>query len=263
MARCADARSESNRRLGAGHPEWRSALTKEAVMAAPFIFIGTHKVKPGKLEEFQAWFADYCDTTVEPHEPRLLSFQAYADPDANEVTVVQVHPDAESMVHHMSVIGEHVGRAYADFLERKSRWQIYGTPGRSPGDGPADERRRHRSYQPGAVRRLHPTPGHRGHGLKLIRGRGSRIRTRIRQANAQERGGGSVTGTCKGLERKQSCPRRSSPSRPSGSGGQARGFHAYLQRGSGNRQGARTATDRFPRVRQQRRNRDDDHPGSP
>ena len=103
-------------------------LTKEAVMAAPFIFIGTHKVKPGKLEEFQAWFADYCDTTVEPHEPRLLSFQAYADPDANEVTVVQVHPDAESMVHHMSVIGEHVVRAYADFLERKSRWQIYGTP---------------------------------------------------------------------------------------------------------------------------------------
>jgi hypothetical protein len=32
------------------------------------------------------------------------------------------------MVHHMSVIGEHVGRAYADFLERESRWQIYGTP---------------------------------------------------------------------------------------------------------------------------------------
>jgi hypothetical protein len=97
-------------------------------MTAPFIFIGTHKVKPGKLEEFKAWFADYCDTTVEPNEPRLLSFSAYANPDANEVTVVQVHPDAESMVHHMSVITEHVGRAYADFLERESRWQVYGTP---------------------------------------------------------------------------------------------------------------------------------------
>jgi quinol monooxygenase YgiN len=97
-------------------------------MAAPFIFIGTHKVKPGKLEEFEAWFADYCDTTVEPNEPRLLSFNAYADPNANEVTVVQVHPDAESMVHHMSVISEHVARAYVDFLEPASRWQIYGTP---------------------------------------------------------------------------------------------------------------------------------------
>ena len=103
-------------------------LNKEAVMAAPFIFIGTHKVKPGKLEEFEAWFADYCDTTVEPNEPRLLSFNAYTNPYANEVTVVQVHPDAESMVHHMSVISEHVGRAYADFLERESRWQVYGTP---------------------------------------------------------------------------------------------------------------------------------------
>ena len=59
-------------------------------MAAPFIFIGTHQVKPGKLEEFKAWFANYIDTTVEPNEPRLLSFEAYADP--------------------------------------KSRYQIYGTP---------------------------------------------------------------------------------------------------------------------------------------
>jgi quinol monooxygenase YgiN len=97
-------------------------------MAAPFVFIGTHKVKPGRLEEFKTWFADFCDTTVEPNEPRLLSFNAYVNPDANEVTVVQVHPDAESMVHHMSLITEHVGRAYAEFLERESRWQVYGTP---------------------------------------------------------------------------------------------------------------------------------------
>jgi quinol monooxygenase YgiN len=103
-------------------------VTKEAVMAAPFIFIGTHKVKPGKLEEFKVWFADYIDTTVEPNEPRLLAFEAYADPTANVVTVIQVHPDAESMVHHMEVITEHVATAYVDFLERDSSWQIYGTP---------------------------------------------------------------------------------------------------------------------------------------
>jgi quinol monooxygenase YgiN len=97
-------------------------------MAAPFIFIGTHQVKPGKLEEFKAWFANYIDTTVEPNEPRLLSFEAYADPKSNEVTVIQVHPDAESMVHHMGVISEHIATAYADFLQRESRYQIYGTP---------------------------------------------------------------------------------------------------------------------------------------
>jgi hypothetical protein len=97
-------------------------------MSAPFIFIGTHKVRPGKLEEFKAWFTNYIDTTVEPKEPRLLLFEAYADPKANVVTVVQVHPDAESMVHHMEVITEHVATAYVDFLERESNWQIYGTP---------------------------------------------------------------------------------------------------------------------------------------
>jgi hypothetical protein len=86
-------------------------------------------VKADKFEEFKAWLADFCDTTVEPNEPRLLSFNAHADPAATEVTVVQVHPDGESMVHHMSVISEHVARAYMDFLERDSRWQIYGTPG--------------------------------------------------------------------------------------------------------------------------------------
>jgi quinol monooxygenase YgiN len=102
--------------------------TKEVVMAVPFIFIGTHKVKPGRLEEFKAWFANYIDTTVEPNEPRLLSFEAYADPKANLVTVVQVHPDAESMIHHMEVITDHVATAYANFLERESQYQIYGTP---------------------------------------------------------------------------------------------------------------------------------------
>ncbi|HET9779049.1 MAG TPA: hypothetical protein VFP81_07170 [Propionibacteriaceae bacterium] len=97
-------------------------------MTAPFIFIGTHKVKPGKLEEFKAWFANYIETTVEPNEPRLLSFEAYADAKANVVTVVQVHPDAESMVRHMEVITEHAATAYVEFLERGSSWQIYGTP---------------------------------------------------------------------------------------------------------------------------------------
>jgi quinol monooxygenase YgiN len=98
-------------------------------MAAPFIFIGTHKVKPGKLEEFKAWFANYVRTTVEPNEPGLLSFEAYADPAANVFTIVQVHPDAESMVHHMQVISDHIATVYASFLEQgESKYQIYGTP---------------------------------------------------------------------------------------------------------------------------------------
>lgn len=97
-------------------------------MTEPFIFIGTHRAREGKLEEFQDYFSDFCETVVRPNEPRLLSFHGYADVPANEVTVVQIHPDAESMAHHMSVITEHVARAYRDLLEPQSRFEVYGVP---------------------------------------------------------------------------------------------------------------------------------------
>jgi hypothetical protein len=32
------------------------------------------------------------------------------------------------MVHHMEVITAHAAKAYVDFLERDSRFQVYGTP---------------------------------------------------------------------------------------------------------------------------------------
>ena len=95
-------------------------------MTEPFIFIGTHRAREGKLEEFQEYFSDFCETVVRPNEPRLLSFHGYVDAPANEVSVVQIHPDAESMVNHMSVITEHVARAYRDLLEPQSRLQVYG-----------------------------------------------------------------------------------------------------------------------------------------
>ena len=55
-------------------------------MAEPFIFIGTHRVKPGRLEDFKDYFAKFCSNTVEPNEPRLLSFQGYGD-DSDQITV--------------------------------------------------------------------------------------------------------------------------------------------------------------------------------
>lgn len=96
-------------------------------MSEPFIFIGTHRVKPGKLEEYKAFFAEFCRDTVAPNEPRLLSFQGYAD-DSDLITVVQVHPDVASMLTHASLIGQQVHKAYTDYLEPESSYQIYGTP---------------------------------------------------------------------------------------------------------------------------------------
>jgi len=95
-------------------------------MTAPFIFIGTHKIRPGKREAFKEYFARFSSDVVDPAEPRLHSFYGYAAPDSDYVTVVQVHPDADSMVTHMNVGMEHFADAYAEYLEAESTMQVYG-----------------------------------------------------------------------------------------------------------------------------------------
>jgi hypothetical protein len=95
-------------------------------MTAPFIFIGTHTIKPGKREEFKKYFAQFSSDVVAPQEPRLQSFYGYAAPDSDHVTIVQVHPDADSMVTHMKVGMEHFASAYVEYLEAESSLQIYG-----------------------------------------------------------------------------------------------------------------------------------------
>jgi quinol monooxygenase YgiN len=95
-------------------------------MTAPFIFIGTHKIRPGKREAFKEYFARFSSDVVDPAEPRLHSFYGYAAPDSDYVTVVQVHPDADSMATHMKVGMEHFADAYAEYLEAESTMQIYG-----------------------------------------------------------------------------------------------------------------------------------------
>lgn len=99
-------------------------------MAAPFIYIGTYRLKEGKLEAFRQYLRDEkFFELIETNEPRLLAFNGYANEAGTEVTFVQVHPDAASMEFHMQVAREHIGRAYAEFLESAgSSTQIYGQP---------------------------------------------------------------------------------------------------------------------------------------
>jgi hypothetical protein len=95
-------------------------------MSSPFIFVGTHKIKPGRRDEFKQYFAEFSSKIVEPEEPRLHSFYGYAAPDSDYVTVVQVHPDAASMATHMKVGMEHFANAYSEYLEPESAMEIYG-----------------------------------------------------------------------------------------------------------------------------------------
>jgi hypothetical protein len=119
-------------------------------MAGPFIFIATNRLKSGALEAESRRVPELC-RFIEANEPRMLSFNEYADDDGIEVSVVQVHADAESMELHMGVVREWAERAYAETLEATTSIQVYGMPSagvldmlsRQAGNGPSLTVRRH------------------------------------------------------------------------------------------------------------------------
>jgi hypothetical protein len=97
-------------------------------MIEPFIFIQTAPVKGGRLEGYQQ---DFKETTelVEAEEPRVIHFASYINEEGTEQTVIQIHPDAESMRYHMQVAAQHIrerGPRNLDFS--KMHIEVYGTP---------------------------------------------------------------------------------------------------------------------------------------
>ena len=97
-------------------------------MPGPFIFIATNRLKPEKLADERRRVPDLVDF-VQANEPRLLAFNEYANEEGTEVAVVQIHPDADSMVFHMELIAERAASAYADTIDATTNIQVFGTPG--------------------------------------------------------------------------------------------------------------------------------------
>ena len=95
-------------------------------MSGPFIFIGTHHVREGKLEEFRA-DAIALAALVEEREPQLLGFNFFFNEDEREATIIQVHPDADSLLVHMQVAAAQITEGTDELLETKEI-QIYGAP---------------------------------------------------------------------------------------------------------------------------------------
>jgi quinol monooxygenase YgiN len=96
-------------------------------MSEPFIFIGTHTLREGKLQDFKQQWLELLEM-VEAKEPRLIAFHAYVNEDGTELTIVQVHPDADSMLFHMQVVRDHISEAHQSVVEKTERIDIYGNP---------------------------------------------------------------------------------------------------------------------------------------
>jgi len=97
-------------------------------MTGPFIFIATNRLKQGKLNSEKERLPDLIHF-MQANEPRLIAFNEYANEEGTEVAVVQIHPDADSMVFHMELIAERAAGAYADTIDATTNIQVFGTPG--------------------------------------------------------------------------------------------------------------------------------------
>ena len=94
---------------------------------SPFIFIATNRLKPGRLDAERDRVPGLVEF-VEANEPRLIAFNEYVNEAGDEVTVVQVHPDAESMEAHMQIVRDRAQEAYAQTLDATVRIQVFGEP---------------------------------------------------------------------------------------------------------------------------------------
>jgi hypothetical protein len=96
-------------------------------VSSPFIFIATNRLKPGALEGERKRVPGLVEF-IEANEPRLIAFNEYVGETGDEVTVVQVHPDAASMEAHMEIVRERALQAYAETLDATVRIQVFGEP---------------------------------------------------------------------------------------------------------------------------------------
>ena len=78
-------------------------------MTAPFIVRSVSRIHPGKADAYRPVAAEFCRFAQE-REPRLLGFHIYVTEDGSSEVVVQIHPDAESMQHHIAVMATRFGR---------------------------------------------------------------------------------------------------------------------------------------------------------
>jgi hypothetical protein len=98
-------------------------------MTQPFIFISTFRLKQGELDGFKEMCTGLVEM-VKSNEPRVIAFNLYANEDGTEVSNVQVHPDADSMLFHLRLLSEHISGAVGDEgpIDVTVNNQIFGIP---------------------------------------------------------------------------------------------------------------------------------------
>lgn len=95
-------------------------------MYEPFVYISTFTVRAGHLDEALKSCREVA-SLVESREPKMLVFQFFADEQGRQITVLQVHADADSMANHMAVVSEHLARS-GSWIESFGNTTVLGQP---------------------------------------------------------------------------------------------------------------------------------------
>jgi hypothetical protein len=96
-------------------------------VSEPLIFVFNLALQPGKMDDYRA-YADELIEFVEKNEPRLISFELYANDEGTQAMNVFIHPDAESEDFHMQVAADKIneGSQFVDFASMTI--DVYGKP---------------------------------------------------------------------------------------------------------------------------------------
>ena len=94
-------------------------------MSEPIVFVSTHRIKEGMLDDLQQLFREVVPL-LEAGKPNTVFWQAYLNQEGTELTIFHVFPDADAMDIHFEGADERTQRAY-EFIEPE-RFEIYGSP---------------------------------------------------------------------------------------------------------------------------------------
>ena len=95
-------------------------------MSEPLIFITKHTVKEGRVRDLEHVTDEFLKF-VHANEPRVLAVAAYLTDKRDQLSLVQIHPDPESLDFHLQVAGDKI-HAALNVVDNDSV-ELYGTPG--------------------------------------------------------------------------------------------------------------------------------------
>jgi hypothetical protein len=97
-------------------------------MPNPILVVDNSEIREGKFEEVKVAFEDLV-AFVEANEAEPLAYNIFFDEAGTQVTVVQIHPNPESLERHL-VIASPMFRRFGDLLSL-GRVDIYGRPSKA------------------------------------------------------------------------------------------------------------------------------------